>query len=231
MLWTNHFTQWKNLLFLSRLRRTSNVILKVANKELVEAFPTILDCSLSTPTLALDWSLKLCRPDSIWELDLSLQLFQFFFTGMKNQSRFYRRRRKTAITFFQFPLPRIYLPDKGDIFSSGMRRNFSKITNDISFTGGSRARKREDQKKSSAPLHLAVLFTVFLGTLLLIFWTSFLSLIVSTIQRALKPKKSLESTLFRQPETKLVCISQLCIWKQPPKAIDSVKMSKKWRYT
>merc|ERR1711974_22417 len=90
------------------------------------------------------------RPDSIWELDLSLQLFQFFFTGMKNQSR-------------------IYLPDKGDIFSSGMRRNLSKITNDISFIGGSRGRKREEQRKSTAPLHLAVVFTVFLGTLLVIF--------------------------------------------------------------
>ena len=113
MLWTNHFTQWKKLLFLSRLRRTSNVILKVANKELVEAFPTILDCSLSTPTLALDWSLKLCRPDSIWELDLSLQLFQFFFTGMKNQSRFYRRRRKTATTFFPIFSPQDILAWQG----------------------------------------------------------------------------------------------------------------------
>jgi len=89
------------------------------------------------------------RPDSIWELDLSLQLFQFFFTGMKNQSR-------------------IFLPDKGDIFSSGMRRNFSKITNDISFIG-SRERKKSQENRSTAASHLAVVFTVLLGTLLVIF--------------------------------------------------------------
>jgi len=93
------------------------------------------------------------RPDSIWELDLSLQLFQFFFTGMKNQSR-------------------IYLPDKGDIFSSGMRRNFSKITNDISFVAKrnkERGGMKSEEKRSGAPLHLALVFTVFLGTLLVIF--------------------------------------------------------------
>ena len=41
-----------------------------------------------SPTLLI-WpqAWNFCRPDSIWELDLSLQLFQFFFTGMKNQSR------------------------------------------------------------------------------------------------------------------------------------------------
>jgi len=93
------------------------------------------------------------RPDSIWELDLSLQLFQFFFTGMKNQSR-------------------IYLPDKADIFSSGMRRNFSKITNDISFVGG-RGRgggmKRGEEKRSEAAPQIAVAFIVFLGSLVLIF--------------------------------------------------------------
>jgi len=88
-------------------------------------------------------------PDSIWELDLSLQLFQFFFTGMKNQSR-------------------IYLPDKGDIFSTGMRRNFSKITNDISFIGGSRA-TQSPRSKSTASAHFVVVFMVFLGTILVIF--------------------------------------------------------------
>merc|ERR1712107_700454 len=35
-------------------------------------------------------------PDSIWELDLSLQLFQFFFTGMKNQSRYTCLTRVTS---------------------------------------------------------------------------------------------------------------------------------------
>ena len=46
------------------------------------------------PLLLLAQAWNFCRPDSIWELDLSLQLFQFFFTGMKNQSRFDRKRRR-----------------------------------------------------------------------------------------------------------------------------------------
>ena len=68
------------------------------------------------------------------------------------------------------------MPDKGDIFSSGMRRNFSKITNDISFVAKrnqERGGMKSEEKRSGAPLHLALVFTVFLGTLLVIFWASF----------------------------------------------------------
>ena len=121
----------------------------------------------------LSWALLLtidvCRPDpdSIWELDLSLQLFQFFFTGMKNQSRFSRILFHVASSATQSIL-RIYLPDKGDIFSTGMRRNFSKITNDISFIGGSRA-TQSPRSKSTASAHFVVVFMVFLGTILVIF--------------------------------------------------------------
>ena len=144
-------------------RHLSLVPVSSACQVLFKSGATTVCLALHSDNPGITFLLLHCRPDSIWELDLSLQLFQFFFTGMKNQSRFFPEHIKDLSTFFL----RIYLPDKGDIFSSGMRRNFSKITNDISFIS---SKDRKSQKsRSTASSHLVVVFTVFLGTLLAIF--------------------------------------------------------------
>jgi len=59
------------------------------------------------------------NPDGIWELDLSQPMYHFYFHGDRNNSN-------------------IYLPKMTNMWDSGPRRNFSKIINEISFSGGVR---------------------------------------------------------------------------------------------
>jgi len=58
------------------------------------------------------------HPDSNWDLDLSRNMFHFYFIGNQNNSV-------------------IYLPTniKEDMWDSGFKRNFSEIINEIHFTG------------------------------------------------------------------------------------------------
>lgn len=57
------------------------------------------------------------QPESQWDLDLSRNMFHFYFMGNKNNSE-------------------IYLPeDLSNVWNSGMKRNFSEIVNEIMFSG------------------------------------------------------------------------------------------------
>ena len=78
------------------------------------------------------------RPKSMWDLDLSQPLFHFFFKGEKNDSMWINRKHGIYVFNEQIYLfPRISFPDANRIWSSPTRRNFTRIMNDIMFSGGS----------------------------------------------------------------------------------------------
>ena len=102
------------------------------------------------------------RPKSMWDLDLSQPLFHFFFKGEKNDSMWIKKTWNKFCNVTDL-FPRISFPDTNRIWSSPTRRNFTRIMNDIMFSGGS-------NKSLITFSPLGALLTLFFTVLTYLYW-------------------------------------------------------------
>merc|ERR1711874_17729 len=85
-------------------------------------------------------------PKTMWELDLGLHLYQFYFIGIKNESG-------------------VFLPDLDNVWESNIKSNFSKVTNTIEYSATYHGRTKKLKNFANCLNPRGVIFALLLSIL------------------------------------------------------------------